>query len=60
MASRSALAGSCTSGSRMLIRRDRLQIGGFDVSPDELSLFLAGVQAMTAYARGVCPSEVAA
>jgi hypothetical protein len=32
--------------------RDRMQVGGFDISPDELPLFLASVQAMAAYMKG--------
>jgi hypothetical protein len=32
--------------------RDRRQVGGFDLTPDELPLFLASVQAIAAYAAG--------
>jgi hypothetical protein len=40
--------------------KDRRQVGGFDVSPDELPLFLASVQAMTAYATSARLNEMAA
>jgi hypothetical protein len=32
--------------------KDRRQVGGFDLPPDELRLFLVSVSAMGAYARG--------
>ena len=32
--------------------RDRRQVGGFDLSPDEWPLFLASVDALAAYVKG--------
>lgn len=40
--------------------RDRRQVGGFDLTPDELPLFLASVTAMAAYAKGAGPERRAA
>ena len=35
----------------------RRQVGGFDLTPDELPLFLASVQAIAAYAKGARPEQ---
>ena len=40
--------------------RDRRQIGGFDLTPDEVPLFLASVTAIAAYAKGAHPERRAA
>jgi hypothetical protein len=40
--------------------RERRQVGGFDVTPDELPLFLVSVNAMAAYAKGATPERRAA
>jgi hypothetical protein len=37
--------------------KDRRQVGGFDVTPDEMPLFLASVQAIAAYAAGTNPNS---
>ena len=39
--------------------KDRRQVGGFDLTPDELPLFLASVQAIAAYATGADPRRAA-
>ena len=40
--------------------KDRRQVGGFDLTPDELPLFLASVQAIAAYAKSASPERRAA
>jgi hypothetical protein len=37
--------------------RDRRQVGGFDISPDEIPLFMASVSAMATYAKGAHPER---
>jgi hypothetical protein len=37
--------------------RDRRQVGGFDVTPDEIPLFMASVAAMATYAKGTSPER---
>jgi hypothetical protein len=32
--------------------KDRRQVGGFDLTPDEIPLFLASIEAIAAYVRG--------
>jgi hypothetical protein len=37
--------------------RDRRQVGGFDLTPDEIPLFLASLTAIAAYAKGARPEQ---
>ena len=37
--------------------KDRRQVGGFDLTADEIPLFVASVTTIAAYAKGTCPEQ---